>query len=63
MSRRVKFIRENIEDQAIIENARESEKTPADLIAKIRIPNHTIFRQIFKAVYVLPVFIGAIAWF
>lgn len=62
MSRQVKFIRENIEDQAIIENARESGKTPADLIAKIRIPNHTIFRQIF-VLYVLPVFIGAIAWF
>ncbi|WP_258960035.1 YniB family protein [Klebsiella pneumoniae] len=31
-------------------------------MAKIRIPNHTIFRQIF-VLYVLPVFIGAIAWF
>ncbi|CNE98564.1 putative yfeABCD locus regulator [Yersinia nurmii] len=63
MSRQVKHIREGIEDQLILEQARGSEgRTRAQLEEKIVVPRHTIFLQVFT-LYILPIVIAAVAYF
>ena len=57
MSRQVRFLREGLEDQAILENAKGEEGlSRAQLEARIVVPHHTILLQIFP-LYVLPVII------
>ena len=55
MSRQTRFLRENLEDQLILEKAKGAEGLSREQIAaRIVVPNHSIFRQIFP-LYVLPV--------
>jgi hypothetical protein len=63
MSRQVKFIREGLEDQMILEQAKGSEgHTRQQLEERITLPHHTIFLQYFP-LYILPIVIAVIAWF
>ncbi|MGY5957361.1 YniB family protein [Kosakonia sp. BK9b] len=63
MSRQVRFLREGVEDQAILEKAKGDEGlSRAQLEARIVVPNHSIFRQIFP-LYVLPVLIIVAGYF
>ena len=62
MSRQVRHIREGVEDQMILEQARGSEgRTRAQVEERIILPRHTIFLQVFS-LYILPVVIAVIAW-
>ncbi|MDC9588693.1 YniB family protein [Xenorhabdus sp. XENO-10] len=62
MYRQFRFIKERIEDQMILEHAKESEITKEQLEAKIKFPHHSLFSQIF-ILYISPIIIGAIAYF
>ena len=55
MSRQTRFLRENLEDQLILEKAKGAEGLSREQIeARIVVPHHTIFLQIFT-LYILPV--------
>ncbi|MDC9613920.1 YniB family protein [Xenorhabdus khoisanae] len=62
MYRQFKFIKEHIEDQMVLEQAKESGITKEELEAKIKFPRHSLFSQIFT-LYISPIIIGAIAYF
>ena len=63
MSRQAKFLREGVQDQLILEQAKGPEGlTKAQIDAKIVVPRHTIFLQIFP-LYVLPIIIIVIGYF
>ncbi|VTR58761.1 Uncharacterised protein [Serratia fonticola] len=63
MSRQVKFIREGLEDQMILEQAKGSEgHTRAQLEERVTLPHHTILLQYFP-LYILPVVIAVVAYF
>lgn len=63
MSRQVKFIRESLEDQMILEQAKGAQgHTRQQLEQRITLPHHTIFLQYFP-LYILPVAIAVVAWF
>jgi len=63
MARQVKFVRENVQDSLIIEQAKGAEGlTKAELYAKINVPNHTLFLQIFP-LYILPVVVLVAGYF
>lgn len=63
MWRQSRFLREGIEDQLILENARGTEgHTRAQLEERIVVPRHTIFLQIFP-LYVLPIIIAVAGYF
>ncbi|AKA37397.1 YniB family protein [Yersinia ruckeri] len=63
MSRQVKYIREGIEDQLILEQAKGNEgRTKRQLEEKIVVPRHTIFLQFFT-LYILPIIIAIVAYF
>lgn len=63
MWRQSRHVREGIEDQLIIEQAKGTEGRTRQLLEeKIRIPHHTILLQIFP-LYVLPVIIAIIGYF
>ncbi|ATM96036.1 putative yfeABCD locus regulator [Yersinia frederiksenii] len=63
MSRQVRHIREGIEDQLILEQAKGSEgRTREQLEEKIVLPHHTIFLQFFT-LYILPFLIGVAFYF
>lgn len=63
MSRQVKFIREGLEDQMILEQAKGNEgHTREQLEARITLPHHTIFLQYFP-LYILPVVVALVAYF
>ncbi|NHB91293.1 YniB family protein [Photorhabdus cinerea] len=63
MYRQVKFIRENIEDQLILERAKGSDGLTREQIeSRIKLPHHTLFSQIY-ILYISPVIIGVIAYF
>ncbi|MDC9595507.1 YniB family protein [Xenorhabdus anantnagensis] len=62
MYRQFRFIKERIEDQMLLEHAKESEITKEQLEAKIKFPRHSLFSQIF-ILYISPIIIGAIAYF
>ncbi|MBI6547878.1 YniB family protein [Xenorhabdus lircayensis] len=62
MYRQFKFIKEHIEDQMILEHAKENGITKEQLEAKIKFPSHSLFSQIFT-LYISPIIIGAIAYF
>jgi YniB-like protein len=63
MSRQAKFLREGVEDQLILERAKGPEGLSKEQIeAKIVVPHHTIFLQIFT-LYVLPVIVIVAGYF
>ncbi|MBW7984062.1 YniB family protein [Enterobacillus tribolii] len=63
MSRQVRHIREGLDDQMILENAKgEQGMSREQLEAKVQLPHHTIFLQFFP-LYILPVIIAAAAYF
>lgn len=62
MTRQVKFLRETVQDQLIIEKAKGEEGlSKQQLDAKINAPNHTLLVQIFP-LYILPVIVLAIGY-
>ena len=63
MSRQARFLREGVEDQLILEQAKGSEGlSRAQLESRIVVPHHTIFLQIFP-LYILPVIVIVIGYF
>lgn len=63
MSRQVRFIRERLEDQLILEHAKGDEGlTRHQLEQRITLPHHTIFLQYFP-LYILPLVIAVVAYF
>ncbi|CRL45456.1 hypothetical protein SGGMMB4_03191 [Sodalis glossinidius str. 'morsitans'] len=63
MSRQVKHIREGVEDQMVLEQARgDSGISRAQLEQRIVMPQHTILLQIFP-LYILPVIIVIVGYF
>lgn len=63
MWRQSRHVKEGIEDQLILEQAKGSEgRTRAQLEEKIRLPRHTVFLQIFP-LYILPVVIAVAGYF
>ncbi|WAH53160.1 YniB family protein [Pseudescherichia vulneris] len=63
MSRQARFLREGVEDQLILEQAKGTEGLTREQIeSRIVVPRHTIFLQIFP-LYVLPVIIIVAGYF
>ena len=63
MARQAKFLREGIEDQLILEQAKGAEGLSREQLAeRIVIPRHTILVQYFP-LYVLPVIVIIIGYF
>lgn len=63
MSRQVTHIREGIQDQLILEQAKGSEgRTKQQIEERIILPRHTIFVQYFP-LYILPIVLAVIAYF
>ncbi|RAU38958.1 YniB family protein [Enterobacter sp. ECC-175] len=63
MSRQTRFLREGVEDQLILEKAKGAEGLSREQIeARIVVPRHTIFLQIFP-LYILPVIIIVAGYF
>jgi len=63
MSRQAKRIRESVEDQMVLEQAKGAEGVSRNqLEEKIVMPHHTIFLQIFP-LYILPIIIAIIGYF
>ncbi|XTZ36782.1 YniB family protein [Salmonella enterica] len=63
MSRQARFLREGVEDQLILEKAKGDEGLTREQIeARITVPHHTIFLQIFP-LYILPVITIVIGYF
>ncbi len=57
MSRQVKFVRERVQDQLIIEQAKGEEGlSKQQLNAKINVPHHTLLVQFFP-LYILPIIV------
>ena len=63
MARQARYLREGIEDQMILENARGADgQSRQQLEEKIVVPRHTIFLQFFP-LYVLPLVIAVAGFF
>ena len=63
MSRQARFLREGIQDQLILEQAKGADgPTKAQLEERIVVPRHTIFLQIFP-LYILPVIVIIAGYF
>ncbi|WBU47500.1 YniB family protein [Kosakonia pseudosacchari] len=63
MSRQARFLREGVENQMILEKAKGPEGLTREQIeARIVVPHHTIFLQIFP-LYILPVLIIVAGYF
>lgn len=63
MSRQARFLREGVEDQLILEQAKGADGMSREQIeSRIVVPRHTIFLQIFP-LYVLPVIIIVAGYF
>ncbi len=63
MARQARFLREGVEDQLILEQAKGEEGlTRAQLDARVVVPRHTIFLQIFP-LYILPVVLIVLGYF
>lgn len=60
--RQVKYLKENIQDQLIIERAMKSGVTAEELQQNIKLPRHTIFTQIM-VLYLSPLIVIAIGYF
>ncbi|AXW88063.1 hypothetical protein AU509_02345 [Lonsdalea britannica] len=62
LSRQVKHIREGLEDQMILENAKGSDgKTREELETRVKLPRHTVLLQFFP-LYILPIIVAAIGY-
>lgn len=63
MARQARYLREGIEDQMILENARGADgQSRQQLEEKIVVPRHTIFLQFFP-LYILPLVIAVAGYF
>lgn len=63
MSRQAKFLREGVQDQLLLEQAKGPEGlTKEQIDTRIVVPHHTIFLQIFP-LYVLPVIVIVAGYF
>ncbi len=63
MSRQARFLREGVQDQLILEQAKGADGlTKAQLEERIVVPRHTIFLQIFP-LYILPVIVIIAGYF
>ncbi|MTD39821.1 hypothetical protein GIX45_14620 [Erwinia sp. CPCC 100877] len=63
MARQSRFLREGVEDQLILEQAKGEEGlTRAQLDARVVVPRHTIFLQIFP-LYILPIVLIVLGYF
>lgn len=63
MSRQARFLREGVNDQLILEKAKGPDGlTREALEARVQVPHHTIFVQIFP-LYILPVIVIVIGYF
>nr|WP_314265947.1 YniB family protein [uncultured Moellerella sp.] len=62
MYRQVKFIRENLEDHVIIEQAKGNNISKDELVKKVTIPRHTIFTQ-GLILYFWPIVFGIALYF
>ncbi len=63
MSRQVRFLREGVADQLILEQAKGAEGlTREQLIARIAVPRHTILVQFFP-LYILPIVLIILGYF
>ena len=63
MSRQTRFLREGVEDQLILEQAKGPEGMSREQIeSRIVVPRHTIFLQIFP-LYILPIIIIVAGYF
>lgn len=63
MARQARFLREGVEDQLILEQAKGDDGlTRAQLDARVVVPRHTIFLQIFP-LYILPVVLIVLGYF
>lgn len=63
MARQARFLRENVQDQLILEKAKGEEGlTKEQLDARVVVPRHTIFLQIFP-LYILPVVLIVLGYF
>ncbi|WP_213993807.1 YniB family protein [Sodalis sp. dw_96] len=63
MSRQVRFIREGIENQMVLERAKGTEGiSRPQLEEKIVMPRHTILLQVFP-LYILPIIIAVVGYF
>ncbi|MGU3412327.1 YniB family protein [Enterobacteriaceae bacterium C34A] len=63
MSRQAKFLREGVQDQLILEQAKGADGLSKEQIdAKVVVPHHTILLQIFP-LYVLPVIVIVAGYF
>lgn len=60
--RQVKYLKENIQDQLIIERAIKSGVTADELQQNIKLPRHTIFTQVM-VLYLSPIIVIAIGYF
>jgi hypothetical protein len=63
MSRQVIHIREGVQDQLILEQAKGNEgRTKQQIEERIILPRHTIFVQFFP-LYILPILLAVVAYF
>lgn len=62
MYRQVKYLKENIQDQLVIERAMKSGITEDELKQNIQLPKHTIFTQVM-VLYLSPLIVIAIGYF
>lgn len=62
MYRQVKYLKENIQDQLIIERALKSGITAQELEQNIKLPRHTLFTQVM-VLYISPIIVIAIGYF
>lgn len=62
MHRQAKYLKENVQDQLIIERAMKSGVTKEELQQNVQLPRHTIFTQIM-VLYLSPIIVIAIGYF
>jgi len=63
MSLQVKRIRENVQDQLIMEQTKDGEKRTREAIeSRIDVPNSPIYKQYFP-LFILPIIIAVVAYF
>jgi len=63
MSQQVKRIRENVQDQLIMEQTKDGEKRTREAIeSRIDVPNSPIYKQYFP-LFILPIIIAVVAYF
>lgn len=62
INRRLRYLREHVEDQVILEQAKgEQGLSRTELESRINVPNHSIFRQFFT-LYISPIIVIIVAY-